>query len=69
MAKIKEHWVKITPYGNYRETLDRLFFRTNDQTMIIREARKLMVVGKHAGSKPIYRLLNGIAKAHESMKK
>ena len=60
-------WKKNNEYGDYTQTKDRIKSRTNSQTMIIREAKKLVVAGRHAGSKPIKRLLQGIAKAHESM--
>lgn len=68
MAKIKTHWVKTTSYGDYKETKDRINSRTCSQTMIIREAKKLGVAGRHAGSKPIKNLLRGIAKAHTVMR-
>lgn len=61
-------WIKTTPYGDYKETKDRKNSRTNRNVHIIREAKSIMVAGKHAGSKPISRLLNGIAKAHEAKK-
>lgn len=67
MAKIKTHWTKTSPWGNYNNTPDRMNSRTNAQTMILREARKLSVVGRHGGSKPLYRILNGLAKAHEAI--
>lgn len=71
MAKYKlfaTHWEKTTPYGDYRETPDRLNSRTNAQTMIIREAKKLGVCGRRAGSKPVGRLLQGITRAHKALK-
>lgn len=67
MAKIKTHWVKTTPFGNYENTPDRLDARTNNQVHIIREARALGIIGKHAGSKPTSKLLKGIARAHRAM--
>lgn len=60
-------WVKITEFGDYTQTPDRIAKRTNRNVHIIREARALRVAGKHAGSKPTSRLLKGIAKAHEAM--
>lgn len=60
-------WKKNNEYGDYTQTKDRIKSRTNSQVMIIREAKKLVVAGRYAGSKPIKRLLQGIAKAHESM--
>ena len=69
MAKVKEHWVKITPYGDYNETPDRKNVRTSSITHILREAKSLLVSGKHRGSKPLSRILNGIAKAHEAQKR
>lgn len=66
---MKEHWVKITPYGDYNETPDRENAKINRNTHIIREARSLMISGRHTGSKPIARLLNSIARAHEAQKK
>lgn len=67
MAKVKTHWTKISPYGDYTETPDRTNSRTNAQTMILREARKLGVIGRHGGSKPLKKILNGLAKAHEAI--
>ena len=72
MAKytvFKTHWEKKTPYGNWRETPDRENVRTNSVTHIIREAKALGVAGRHAGSKPIKKLLLGIAKAHKALTK
>lgn len=60
-------WVKTTEFGDYNQTVDRLSRRTNRNVHIIREARALRVAGKHAGSKPLGRLLKGIAKAHEAI--
>lgn len=62
-------WIKTTPYGDYNETTDRISSNTNSHVMIIREARSLSVCGRHTGSKPISRLLKGIAKAHEALPK
>lgn len=67
MAKVRTHWTKTTPYGDYSQTPDRVNSRTNSQTMILREARKLGVVGRHGGSKPLSKILNGLAKAHEAI--
>jgi hypothetical protein len=67
MAKIKTHWVKTTPFGNWEDTPDRKASRTNAQVHIIREAKALSIVGKHAGSKPTSKLLEGIARAHKAM--
>jgi len=61
-------WTKTTSYGDYKETKDRKESRTSSQVMIIREAKKLGVAGRHAGSKLIKNLLRGIAKAHKAMK-
>ena len=66
MAKIKTHWVKTSPFGDYSKTPDRINAKKSSQTMIIREAKSLFVAGKHAGSKTTKRLLQGIAKAHEA---
>ena len=41
-------------------TSDRVNSRNNRNTHIIRKARTLGLIGKHAGSKPISRLLNSI---------
>ena len=65
MAKIKTHWVKITPFGNYEDTPDRN--ETSAHTHIVREAKALGIAGKHAGSKPTSKLLKGIARAHRAM--
>lgn len=62
MAKIKEHWVKTTPYGDYNETPDR---KSSGKLMIFRQAIKLGIVGKHVGSKPLKRLLKGLARVNE----
>ena len=53
MAKIKQHWEKKTPYGDYSKTPDRINSRINKVTHVLREARSLSVAGKHVGSKPI----------------
>lgn len=65
MAKIKKHWEKKTPFGNYENTSDRQ--NTSAHTHIIREAKALGIAGKHAGSKPTSKLLKGIARAHRAM--
>ena len=65
MAKIKTHWVKVTPFGNYENTTDRN--ETSAHTHIVREAKALGIAGKHAGSKPTSKLLKGIARAHRAM--
>lgn len=62
-------WIKTTSFGDYTQTPDRLNRKTNRNVHIIREARALRVVGKHAGSKPIDTLLRGIARAHKAMGK
>lgn len=67
MAKIKSHWVKTTPFGNYENTEDRVNARTSSHLHIIREARALGIVGRHAGSKPTSKLLSSIARAHKAM--
>jgi hypothetical protein len=67
MAKIKTHWVKTTPFGNYENTEDRINARTNSHIHIIREARALGIIGRHAGSKPTSKLLSSIARAHKAM--
>ena len=41
-------------------TTDRVNARNNRNVNIIRQARTLGLVGKHAGSKPISKLLNSI---------
>ena len=41
-------------------TSDRVNARNNRNIHIIRKARALGLIGKHAGSKPISRLLNSI---------
>lgn len=67
MAKIKTHWIKTTPFGNYENTEDRVNARTSSHVHIIREARALGIVGRHAGSKPTSKLLSSIARAHKAM--
>ena len=57
---MKSHWKKTSSYGDYRMTSDRVNARNNRNTHIIRKARILGLIGKHAGSKPISRLLNSI---------
>ena len=57
---MKSHWKKTSSYGDYRMTADRVNARNNRNTHIIRKARALGLIGKHAGSKPISRLLNSI---------
>ena len=41
-------------------TSDRVNARNNRNTHIIRKARALGLIGKHAGSKPISRILDSI---------
>ena len=65
MAKIKKHWEKKTPFGNWEDTPDRN--ETSAHTHIIREAKALGITGKHTGSKPTSKLLKGIARAHRAM--
>ena len=60
MAKIKTHWEKTTPYGNYNLTKDRVNSRNTRNAQIINKARTLGLIGKHAGSKPISRILQSI---------
>jgi hypothetical protein len=60
MAKIKTHWEKTTPYGDYSLTKDRVNSRNERNLHVIRKARALGLVGKHAGSKPIDRLIQSI---------
>lgn len=67
MAKIKQHWEKKTPYGDYSKTPDRINSRINKVTHVLREARALSVAGRHIGSKPIEKLLQAIARAHKAM--
>ena len=57
---MKSHWKKTSSYGDYRMTSDRVNARNNRNTHIIRKARALGLIGKHAGSKPISRLLDSI---------
>lgn len=57
---MKSHWKKTSSYGDYRMTTDRVNARNNRNTHIIRQARALGLIGKHAGSKPISKLLNSI---------
>ena len=66
MAKIKQHWEKKTPYGDYTKTPDRVNSRTNKITHVLREARSLSVAGRHIGSKPLEKLLQAIARAHKA---
>ena len=60
MAKIKTHWEKKTPFGDYSLTKDRVNARNDRNKHIIRKARALGLIGKHAGSKPIDRLVQSI---------
>ena len=69
MAKIKTRWTKITPFGDYKETKDRTPKAKERMRSILCEVRKLSVAGKHAGSKPLSKLLRGLAKAHEAISK
>lgn len=66
MAKIKQHWEKETPYGDYTKTFDRINSRTNKATHVLREARSLSVAGRHLGSKPLGKILQAIARAHKA---
>ena len=69
------NWVKTTPYGDYQDTPDRKFSREKRNIHIIRKARALGLIGKHAGSKPIDRLVKSIrtfeveVRLHEEAKK
>lgn len=65
MAKIKTRWKKTTPFGNWENTPDRQTSRTNAQVHIIREAKALGIIGRHGGSKPLYKLVKSIARAHK----
>lgn len=65
MAKIKKHWEKKTPFGNWENTPDRQASRTNAQVHIVREAKALGIIGRHGGSKPLNKLLKSIARAHK----
>lgn len=65
MAKIKKHWVKTTPFGNWEDTPDRQ--NTNAQVHIVREAKALGIIGRHGGSKPLDKLLKSIARAHKAL--
>ena len=67
MAKIKTHWVKTTPFGNYENTPDRQDSRTNAQVHIIREAKALGIIDRHGGSKPLHKLVRSIARAHKTL--
>ena len=75
MTKIKQHWEKTSPYGDYSMTNDRVNTRNNRNIHIIRKARALGLIGRHAGSKPIGRLVSSIrifeveARLHEEVKK
>lgn len=60
MAKIKIHWEKTTPFGDYRMTKDRVNARNDRNIHIIRKARALGLIGRHAGSKPISRIIQSI---------
>lgn len=61
------NWIKTTEFGDYRKTPDRV--KTSSNECIIRQARSLHIIGKHAGSKPISRLLKGISRAQESIER
>ena len=67
MAKIKKHWVKTTPFGNWEDTPDRQASRTNAQVHIVREAKALGIIGRHGGSKPLSKLIKSIARAHKAL--
>ena len=75
MAKVKQYWVKTTPFGDYRMTKDRVNARNDRNIHIIRKARALGLIGRHAGSKPIGRLIQSIrtfevnTRLHEEAKK
>ena len=75
MAKVKTHWEKTTPFGDYRMTEDRVNARNKRDTHIIRKAQALGLIGRHAGSKPLGRLIQSIrtfevaVKLHEDAKK
>ena len=57
---MKSNWKKTSSYGDYRMTTDRVNARNNRNIHIIRQARILGLIGKHAGSKPISRLISSI---------
>ena len=57
--------VKTSEYGDYR-----LYKEKNSRNAsIVQEARKYRIVGKHAGSKPMGRLMHASDKARAEMKK
>ena len=60
-------WVKTTPYRDYKETTDRKNCKTNRVIHILREAHALGVIGKHAGSKPLNKVIEAIARAHKAV--
>ena len=54
------NWTKTSPYGDYQDTPDRKFSREKRNIHIIRKARALGLIGKHAGSKSISKLIQSI---------
>ena len=65
MAKIKKYWTKVTPFGNYEVDIpDRVIKEKKRISSILEEVKRLGVSSRHRGSKPINKLLKGLAKAH-----
>ena len=66
------NWIKTSPWGNYLDPEQNHKPVDMRNQMIIRQAQALKLDGKHAGSKPISRLLRNIrfySRALNMMKK
>lgn len=55
------NWIKTSPWGDYLDPEQNHKPTNMRNQMIIRQAQRLHLAGKHAGSKPISRLLNSIS--------
>jgi hypothetical protein len=54
------NWIKTSPWGNYLDPEQNHKPVNMRNQMIIRQVQALKLDGKHAGSKPIGRLLRNI---------
>lgn len=62
-------WTKTSPWGNYLDSEQNHKPTNMRNEMIIRQAQNLHLDGKHAGSKPIDRLLRNISFYSKAMAK
>ena len=63
------NWIKTSPWGNYLDPEQNHKSVDKRHEMIIRQVQSLHLNGKHAGSKPISRLLRNISFYSRAMAK